>query len=268
MSSIKYNPHIAAAHFHFRFKTFLEDVIKPKFGVIEYWFRYEWQARGIHLLLGHQGPSWNPDLHGAGQQHNNDPLIRLIRQPTLQDLADVVNWVQRHRCTPAYCLRRRRLHDDPILTQDTNPKFLVYDGSRNDAWLNNYNRTLILSWLTNIGTSPYTSVHAVINYIAKYRSKSEKKTERFNQIAKAILPRVNSSRGLASFVAKFMNGLLSERDWSAQEIHHLLLNLDLQEGTRIVRSVDCRHPDQHWKADFVPVDDETTNVRTAKNTYQ
>ena len=47
---------------------------------------------------------------------------------------------------------------------------------------------------------------------------------------------------MVSFVAKFMNKISSERDWSAMECSHLLLNLPLQQGTRVVRSIDCRPP--------------------------
>uniref|UniRef100_A0A4E9ER58 ATP-dependent DNA helicase n=1 Tax=Gibberella zeae TaxID=5518 RepID=A0A4E9ER58_GIBZA len=253
-----------------QFKVFLKEVIIPKFGVVEYWYRYEWQARGsthcpglfwledaprnpnlmqyeaqqlFSSFWGNHVTSWNPNLSAAGDQRDIDPLITITSNPTFQDLSDVVN-------------------------KDMNTRYWVYDGARNDAWLNNYNRTFLMSWLANIDTSPCTSVHAVLNYIAKYCSKAEKKTESFNDIAKSILPRVNASRSVVSFVAKFMNRLLTERDWSAQEVHHLLLNLNLQEGTRIVRSVDCRRPDEHWQADFIPIDDQGASVRASKNTYQ
>lgn len=84
-----------------------------------------------------------------------------------------------------------------------NPQYLVYDSPRNDTQLNNYNRTLITTWLANIDVSPCNSTHAVINYIAKYCSKAEQKSETFTDTAKAILPRVNANQGLTSFVAKF-----------------------------------------------------------------
>ncbi|KID81004.1 ATP-dependent DNA helicase PIF1 [Metarhizium guizhouense ARSEF 977] len=45
-----------------------------------------------------------------------------------------------------------------------------------------------------------------------------------------------------------MNKLIAERDYSAQEISHLLLNIPLQEGTRMVVSVDCRPLEQHARS--------------------
>ncbi|KAF5578398.1 ATP-dependent DNA helicase PIF1 [Fusarium pseudoanthophilum] len=298
--NLKENPHIAAYHFNARFTSFLENVIKPKFNVTESWFRYEWQARGsthAHGLFwvknaptldtqpgqdlqninedflrfwGAHITAINPDRQQPGQQRDINLLISIIPNPTFGDLAAVVNRVQRHQCTGTYCQRRKRmqngtlseetycrfyfpraLHPEPVLARNMNPNYPIYDGPRNDTQLNNFNRTQA----------------AVINYVVKYVGKAEVKSESYKDIAKAILPRVNSSRGVVGFVAKFMNRLIAERDWSAQEVQHLLLNLELTHGTRVVQTVDCRHPKDHWKADFVATEGEQA-VRSAKNTYQ
>ena len=45
---------------------------------------------------------------------------------------------------------------------------------------------------------------------------------------------------MLSFVSKTTNKLIEERDYSAQEVCHLLLGLPLQGDSRVVRSVDCR----------------------------
>ncbi|KAM4065772.1 ATP-dependent DNA helicase PIF1 [Hirsutella rhossiliensis] len=70
------------------------------------------------------------------------------------------------------------------------------------------------------------------SFLKIYCSKAEKQTESYRDVARAILPRVNARQGLVSFVAKFMNKLTAERDWSAMEINHLLLSLPLQQSTR------------------------------------
>lgn len=59
-----------------------------------------------------------------------------------------------------------------------------------------------------------------------------------------LLPRVNSRNPLLSAVTKLMNRLIGERDWSAQEVCHLLLNLSLEQGSRSVVPVDLRPEDQ------------------------
>ena len=43
-----------------------------------------------------------------------------------------------------------------------------------------------------------------------------------------------------SFVSKMLNKLIGERDWSAQEVSHLLLQLPVQDSSRGVVSLDCR----------------------------
>jgi hypothetical protein len=51
---------------------------------------------------------------------------------------------------------------------------------------------------------------------------------------------VNSRAPLLSLTSKLLNKLIGERDWSAQEVCHILLGHPLQEGTRQVITLDCR----------------------------
>ena len=47
-------PHIAADYLSRRWRLFFNIVIKKKFAIIDWWYRYEWQARGsghIHSFL-------------------------------------------------------------------------------------------------------------------------------------------------------------------------------------------------------------------------
>jgi hypothetical protein len=64
-------------------------------------------------------------------------------------------------------------------------------------------------------------------------------------MAQKVIPFVNEARPFQSMVTKLMNKLIGERDDSAQEVCHLLLNLKLSQGTRDFVTVDLRHPDQH-----------------------
>ncbi|XP_044716304.1 PIF1-like helicase domain-containing protein [Hirsutella rhossiliensis] len=114
-------------------------------------------------------------------------------------------------------------------------------GERNDGQINHYNRLLTVAWLANTDVSPCTSLQQVIDYAAKYCSKSEKKSESFAQIGKALMPRVKDHNPLISFTSKLLNQLVAERDYSKQEVSHLLLGLPLQEGSRT-----CLDPSK-WK---------------------
>ena len=46
VENIRDNPHIIIYYFYKRFNLFIKYVLIPKFGVIDYWNRYEWQGRG------------------------------------------------------------------------------------------------------------------------------------------------------------------------------------------------------------------------------
>ncbi|KAF5711868.1 ATP-dependent DNA helicase PIF1 [Fusarium mundagurra] len=237
--NLKENPHIAAHHFHMRFTSFLKHVIKPKFNVTESWFRYEWQARGS---THSHGLFWIKDAPTL----NQDPGVQLesINEEFLRFWGAHITAINPNRQQPG---QQRDIN--PLITISPNPTFRD------------------LAALASIDTSPCTSQAAVINYVVKYVGKAEKKSESYKGIAKSVLPRVNSARGVVGFVAKFMNRLIAERDWSAQEIQHLLLNLDLTQGTRVVITVDCRHPRDHWRADFIASEGEQA-IRPTKDVYQ
>ncbi|KAG6978200.1 hypothetical protein FocnCong_v021394 [Fusarium oxysporum f. sp. conglutinans] len=76
----------------------------------------------------------------------------------------------------------------------------------------------------------------------------EKRTDSYASLGRQILPYVSHHNPLLSFASRLMNKLLAERDFSGQEICHVLLNCELQEGTRVVRAVDCRPYEQQGRS--------------------
>src|SRR5271170_4718949 len=94
--------------------------------------------------------------------------------------------------------------------------------------------------MANTDTQPPTSLHAVLSYIGKYVSKPEKSSLSYIELQTQILPHVNDRAPLLSFVSKMLNKLIGERDWSAQEVSHILLQLPVQKSSRAVVSLDCR----------------------------
>ncbi|EFZ03816.2 reverse transcriptase [Metarhizium robertsii ARSEF 23] len=135
----------------------------------------------------------------------------------------------------------RALRELATVIRKEGKSYYVFEAARNDNLMNYFNPAIVLGWLANIDISPCTSLQAVITYAAKYCSKSEKKTEPYCMLADQVLPHTAHLQPLLSFSSRLMNKLIAERDYSAQEISHLLLNVSLQEGTRMVVSVDC-HP--------------------------
>lgn len=131
------NPLIAAEHFVRRFRAFRDKVLVPKFKVDDWWCRYEWQGRGTthnHGLCwssscsatggdldtpegrrrfidfwGYHVQDINPLPEGTTDWEGSPLQLAFEEQTnTFDDLQQVLNRVQRHRCTDAYCLRQNR----------------------------------------------------------------------------------------------------------------------------------------------------------------
>jgi ATP-dependent DNA helicase PIF1 len=277
----------------------MKEVIGPKFGVTDHFNRYEWQGRGS---THSHGLNWVPespdgshinDDNDEGRQARADfaafwgqhvvaynpnpslppselPPIALpsgLQENTETYLTSILNRVQIHQCSEAYCLRTVKgssekkcrfyfphaLRDEAVLTKEFNPNYWMFAPMRNQERINSYNRLITIGWLANIDVTPCTTTQAVINYVAKYATKAEKKTNSYADILHELLPRVAINRPLLSLVSKLMNKLVGERDWSAQEVCHLLLNLPLTNGSRQVINVDCRPTDK--QSTYITIED-------------
>ena len=69
--------------------------------------------------------------------------------------------------------------------------------------------------MANLDASPATSVAIIINYIGKYCSKEKKKSASYKEFLKIITPHANKLHAFSSIIAKFINKLISKRDWLA-----------------------------------------------------
>lgn len=288
-SCLRDNPHIAAYHFHRRFLAMMEIMIKPKFDVIDWWNRYEFQQRASshnHGFIWTKGGPIIIDLENPEQRQVyanywgkcvSGILPKLIDWSmeersmmsippeddtnTLKQLSVLVNTLQRHICGTSYCMRVRKgaspdsekfcrfwapwaKQEEPSVDKEKNPQHYMFSPARNDERINGYVALLTMGWKANMDFTPCTSTHAVMNYLAKYCTKEEKKSTTYLDIVKQLLPYINSNKPLLSLVSKTMNKLIGERDWGAQEVMHILLNLPLQQGSREVITLDCRFQDK------------------------
>lgn len=296
--NLRENPHIAAHHFYHRFKIFFEEYLVPKLKITAHWVRFEWQGRGsthTHGVYWVDGApkapldsfleeaqkqefaefwgvhvhAWNPEPGRQMPPQEDNPLkYKMGSDSSFLMLSRVLNRVQRHTCSDAYCLRRyklpngqfsdekvcrfhfpRAIHPQAVVTRELsasgikNPPWDTFDGVRNDGSLNNYIRGVSMGWMANTDASPCTSLRAVINYISKYCSKAETKTQPYQEMLKELIPKVSHAQPMVSLVAKMMNRLVSERDWPAMEVAHHLLGLPLVECSHVFVRVDCRKPD-------------------------
>ena len=211
-------------------------------------------------IWGYHVSAVNPEPQRIQAPGEGNPLtMDLLQQPlTVQLLSMVVNRVQRHHCSN-YCMQVNKRtkqvecrfgfpHGQRLLAsleKLPHSKHWCFRGERNDRQINHYNRLLTVAWLANTDISTCTSLQQVVDYAAEYCSKSEKKSESFAQIGKALMP--GSRTRIPQFPSRqsFLNQLVAERDYSKQEVSHLLLRLPLQEGSRTCLYVDCRSPDRH-----------------------
>ncbi|WAO96950.1 ATP-dependent DNA helicase [Fusarium falciforme] len=216
-----------------------------------------------------------PTLYPDGKADFVEPRLRSV---TYQDyLAHAIRWQDgrfaRHETWPFvalntllraqvrkrsnYSVKQHEGRRQPLTRADLEEAM-----AKPDDQINHYNPLLTVAWLANTDVSPCTSLQQVIDYAAKYCSKSEKKSEAFAQIGKALMPRVKDHNPLISFTSKLLNQLVAKRDYSKQEVSHLLLGLPLQEGSRTCLYVDCRNPDMHSRSLQIDGDevDEVPNI--------
>ncbi|KAG6977910.1 hypothetical protein FocnCong_v009922 [Fusarium oxysporum f. sp. conglutinans] len=199
-------------------------------GTRPYW--YEWQGRGsshCHGLFWMDGaPSVDLENEHLRKEFavsgDSTSQLSILSQLESDSKEKVIPWLRQGQ------------------------SYFSFEAARNDSLMNHYNRCLSLGWLANIDISPCTSLQAVINYAAKYCSKMEKRTDSYASMGRQILPYVSHQNPLLSFASRLMNKLLTERDFSGQEICHVLLNCELQEGTRVIRAVDCRPYEQQGRS--------------------
>lgn len=106
--------------------------------------------------------------------------------------------------------------------------------------MNQYNPTASLAWRANMDISPCTDLAAVQSYVAKYCSKEETQSASYRDIARSLAPYVSDTQPALSFATKIINRFIGERDWSAQEVSHILFGVPLHSGSRQVLHFDCR----------------------------
>ena len=174
-----------------------------------------------------------------------------------EDLSDLIATCQRHnRCSAAYCLRTQRgvqqcrypkpLQPKTVLVMDKNE---VADGNamepvlitaRNDGYLNSLYPVQLSSWQANVDMQYCVSRRKVIEYVTKYATKSEPRSLPLREVYTRIVRSLKDDSTSLSAVQKLLINSVGERDYSAQETCHLLLQLPLIRFSRdvIILSLD------------------------------
>ncbi|PKC53106.1 hypothetical protein RhiirA1_479998, partial [Rhizophagus irregularis] len=229
------NPHIATWFFDKRFETFLKTVLIPKWRLEDYWYRYEWQ-----------------------HQDNEDEMSRILSHFDL--LVTMINPcpdAPKHtRCSPSYCLRTKNgqqycrfgfpkdnVEHSFIYENDRGQPELIT--SRNDPYVNSHNHVQLQGWRANVDLKPVLNIHATLQYIAKYATKSEPCSS-FSEILNKILSESDpSGSSFPSFQCLLLH-TVSEHDYFAQETCHLLLGLPLYHSSCPFVILNLNNESHRW----------------------
>ncbi len=180
------------------------------------------------------------------------------------DLVELIATCQRHtRCSTAYCLKKKRdgqLQCRFMYPKDLQPVTRIVtsdDGEptmltqRNDSLLNSYNPVQLSAWRANVDMQMIVSRRRVINYCAKYATKPEPRSKALKSVYGNVLKSLKGDDASAlKVVQKVMISSVGERDFSAQETCHLLLQLPMFRASRdfVVLSLDySRQLEDHFE---------------------
>ena len=195
-----------------------------------------------------------------------------------QDLCDLIATCQRHtRCSAAYCLRTKHgvqqcrfgypkplQPETAIVRDEENNEEPVLITARNDGLINSHNPVQLSAWRANVDMQYCVSKRKVIEYITKYATKCEPRSQTMKEVYSNIVRNLKDNGSALKVVQKLLINSVGERDFSAQETCHLLLQLPLIKSTRdfIILSLDGSRQVQER-----PDDGETATASSVLDHY-
>ena len=175
-----------------------------------------------------------------------------------QDLIELVATCQRHtRCSTSYCLRNQQGNQvyrfgypkalqskTVIITENGETELLT---ARNNTLVNSYNPLQLSAWRANVDMKYIISRRKVIEYCAKYATKSEPRSIPMKEVFQKIVGSLKEGNTSLTAVQKLLISGIAERDYSSQETCHLLLQLPMFKSSRdfIVLSLDGSRVVEH-----------------------
>lgn len=111
---------------------------------------------------------------------------------------------------------------------------------RNDSLLQRHNKFVTQVWRGNTDFSAITSKDAVINYISKYASKGEHASEAYSEVLRRVITRSSDETSAATVVRQLLISSVAERNFSAQEVMHLIMGWPLYHASRTIIVLSLR----------------------------
>ncbi len=123
------------------------------------------------------------------------------------------------------------------MTEDDEPLLLTA------CLVNSYNPVQLSEWRTNVDMQYCVSRHKVNDYCAKYATKCDPCSQTLKQFFTTIVMSLKDDSTSLKAVQKLLINSVGERDYSAQETCHLLLQLPMFRASRdfVMLSVDGSH---------------------------
>ena len=163
-----------------------------------------------------------------------------------RDLVDLLATCQRHTrsCSPAYCLRTRhgrqecrfgypkKLQPDTALVSEDGESEPTLLTARNDSLVNSFNPLQLSAWRANVDMQYIVSRRKVIEYCTKYVTKSEPRSQPLKDVFTTIVRSLKDGNTSLTAVQKLLIDTVGQRDYSAQETCHLLLQLPMFKSSR------------------------------------
>jgi ATP-dependent DNA helicase PIF1 len=170
----------------------------------------------------------------------------------------LINKLQCHtRCNSSYCLRVDRTGhqycrfgypkdptEDTYLRDDNGQPELIT--ARNDPLVNPHDRLQLQGWRANVDLKPVLTMNVALRYVSKYASKSEPRSASFSEILSTILRNSDPSDSSLKAIQGLLLHTVAERDISAQETCHLLLELPLYRSSRQFVSLNLNKNAHRW----------------------
>ena len=104
--------------------------------------------------------------------------------------------------------------------------------AQNDGLINSYNPVQLSAWRANVDMQYCVSRRKVIEYVTKYATKSEPRSLPLREVYANIVRSLREDNTSLKAVQKLLINSVGDRDYSAQETCHLLLQLPLIRSSR------------------------------------
>ena len=138
--------------------------------------------------------------------------------------------------------------------------------ARNDPLINPHDRIQLQGWRANVDLKPILTTHAAIQYVSKYASKAEPRSLAFSEVLdKALRNDKPNDPGIRA-IQKLLIHTVGERDFSAQETCHPLLQLPLYHSSRNFVNLNLNKESNRQLHDGIENDPNNKNNKINKFT--